>query len=58
MSASFWNFDFQKRKQLRFSEDKLSKLQQKRPNFAILATSFSPKIRGKQEQVMDPFHTP
>ena len=48
--------DFQKREQLRFLWSKLSKLHKKDP-ILHMATTFSLNKR-KQEQVMDPFHTP
>ena len=50
-------FDFQKREQLRFSVVNYLNYTKKDP-ILYVATTFSLKTRGKQEQVMDPFHTP
>ena len=49
-------FDFQKREQLRFSEVNYLNYTKKDPILHV-ATTFSLK-QGKQEQAMDPFHTP
>ena len=54
--SAILKFDFQKREQLRFFWSKLSKLDKKDPILHV-ATTFSLK-QGKQEQAMDPFHTP
>ena len=50
----FLKFDFQKRKQLRFSEVNYLNYT-KRPNFACDNYIF-PKNKGKQEQAVYPFH--
>ena len=49
-------FDFQKREQLRFSEVNYLNYTKKDPILHVV-TIFSLK-QGKQEQAMDPFHTP
>ena len=49
-------FDFQKRKQLRFSEVNYLNYT-KRHNFACGDNYIFPKKGGKQEQAVDPFHT-
>ena len=53
--SAILKFDFQKRKQLRFSE--VNYLNTKRPNFACDYYIF-PKTRGNKEHSVDPFHTP
>ena len=53
--SAILKFDFQKRKQLRFSEVNYLNYT-KRPNFACDNYIF-PKNKGKQEQAVDPFHT-
>ena len=52
-------FDFQKRKQLRFSEVNYYKTTQKRPNFASDNYIFPTTRENKNKQYyVDPFHTP
>ena len=52
--SAILKFDFQKREQLRFSEvNYLNYTKKKKKNCMWL-----PKNKGKQEQAMDPFHTP
>ena len=53
--SAILKFDFQKRKQLRFSEVNYLNYT-KRPNFACDNYIF-PYNKGKQEQAVDPFHT-
>ena len=56
--SAILKFDFQKREQLRFSEEKLSKLHKKRPNFACGNYIFHKTRGNKNKPCMDPFHTP
>ena len=49
-------FDFQKKRTITFFWSKLSKLHKKDPILHV-AITFSLN-KGKQEQAMDPFHTP
>ena len=51
-------FDFQKRKQLRFSEvNYLNYRKKKKKQFCMWQPHFHYN-KGKQELAMDPFHTP
>ena len=54
--SAILKFDFQKREQLRFSEVNYLNYT-KKTQFAC-GNNFFPKTRGKQEQAMDPIHTP
>ena len=54
--SAILKFDFQKRKQLRFSEVNYLN-QTKKTQFYMWQLHF-PLNKGKQEQAMDPFHTP
>ena len=54
--SAILKFDFQKREQLRFSEVSYLNYSKKDP-ILHMATTFSLN-KGKQEQAMDPFHTP
>ena len=54
--STILKFDFQKRKQLRFSEVNYLNYT-KKTQFCMGQLHF-PKTIGKQEQAMDPFHNP
>ena len=54
--SAILKFDFQKRKQLRFSEVNYLNYT-KKTQFCMWQLYF-PKTKGKQEPAMDPFHTP
>ena len=54
--SAILKFDFQKKRKITFFWSKLSKLHKEDPILHV-ATMFSLK-QGKQEQAMDPFHTP
>ena len=54
--SAILKFDFQKREQLRFSEVNYLNYT-KKTQFYIWRLHF-PWNKGKQEQAMDPFHTP
>ena len=54
--SAILKFDFQKREQLGFSEVNYLNYTKKHPILHVAAT-FSLN-KGKQEQAMDPFHTP
>ena len=54
--SAILKFDFQKRKQLCFPE--IIQSTQKRSNFACGNYIFRKTLEVKQEQAMDPFHSP
>ena len=54
--SAILKFDFQKKKTITFFWSKLSTLPKKDPILHV-TTTFSLK-QGKQEQAVDPFHTP
>ena len=54
--SAILKFDFQKKEQLRFSEGNYLNYT-KKTQFCMWQLNF-PYNKGKQEQAMDPFHTP